>query len=61
MLVELQPVGTAGVPLKVTAPLLPKFVPVIVTGVLTGPDAGEIPLIVGAGTCTCVEKTTSTQ
>jgi hypothetical protein len=46
----LQIVGVPAVPLKVTVlvPWLdPKFVPVMVTDVPTGPEVGEIPLIVG--------------
>ena len=33
--------GVASLPLKVTVPLLPKFVPVMVTDVPTGPDIGD--------------------
>jgi len=52
MLVSLQLVGEATVPLKVTAlaPCVPpKFVPAIVTTVLTGPDVGLRLVIVGVG------------
>jgi hypothetical protein len=52
MLVLLQGVAAAVVPLNVTRLfpwLLPKFVPVIVTDVPTGPDVGFILVIVGAG------------
>jgi len=51
--VALQLVGVAAVPLKFTVlkPWLnPKFVPVIVTGVATPPDVGEILEMIGAGT-----------
>ena len=42
MLVELQLVGVENVPLKVTSPCVtPKLLPVIVTEVPTGPDAGD--------------------
>jgi hypothetical protein len=49
MLVSLQVVIGAGVPLKATPPpaLLPKPVPVIVTEVPNSPVAGEILLITG--------------
>jgi hypothetical protein len=45
-------VGVAGFPLKVTALVpcvAPRFVPVIVTAVPTGPLAGERPVNVGSG------------
>ena len=51
MLVLLQVVGVAAVPLKVTVLLpcvAPKLVPVIVTGVPTVPEVGLRVLIVGA-------------
>ena len=51
MLVALQLVGVAAVPLNATVfvPwLAPKFVPVIVTEVPAGPDVGERLVIVGA-------------
>ena len=51
MLVADQLVTTALVEFSVTVLLpcvVPKFVPVIVTGMPTGPDVGEIALIVGA-------------
>jgi hypothetical protein len=51
--VALQLVGVAEVPLKVTVldPWLdPKFAPLMVTEVPTGPEVGDRPLIVGAGT-----------
>jgi hypothetical protein len=51
MLVLLQVVAVAAVPLKVTVLLpcvAPKFVPVIVTGVPTTPEVGLRVLIVGA-------------
>jgi hypothetical protein len=44
-------VGVAAVPLNVTVlvpGVEPKFVPVIVTGVPTGPEAGDRPVMVGA-------------
>ena len=50
MLVVLQLVGAAGVPVKVTVlePCdVPKFVPVMVTGVPGGPEVGLRPLMVG--------------
>ncbi len=53
MLVALQLVGVAAVPLKLTDPLpcvAPKFVPVIVTGVPTTPEVTDRLLIFGAGT-----------
>src|SRR5436853_2308061 len=40
MLVALQLVVLAVVPLKVTVPVVPKLVPVMVTAVPTGPDVG---------------------
>src|SRR6266849_4925670 len=52
MLVALQLVGVAGVPLKVTVVLLwlaPKFAPAIVTEVLTGPEAGLKLVMLGGG------------
>jgi len=52
MLVALQLVGVACVPLKVTLPLpcvLPKLFPVIVTASPMWPDVGEIVEIVGVG------------
>jgi hypothetical protein len=49
MLVGLQLVGVAGVPFKVTEPTVaPKFVPATVTGVPTGPEVGDMLLMVGA-------------
>jgi hypothetical protein len=53
MLVALQLVGVASVPLKLTVPLsciAPKFVPVIVTEVPTTPEVTERLVILGAGT-----------
>jgi len=53
MLVALQLVGAASVPLKLTAPapcVEPKLVPVIVTEVPTTPEVTERLLMVGAGT-----------
>jgi len=53
MLVSLQLVGAAGVPLNVTAfvpCVAPKFVPAIVTGVPTCPDVGDKLVTVGGGT-----------
>ena len=50
MLVALQEVGTAAVPLKVTVLVLcvaPKFAPDIVTKVPDGPDAGFKPAMLG--------------
>lgn len=50
MLVALQPVGVAVVPLKVTALLpcvAPKFIPVIVTEVPTGPEVGDKLVMLG--------------
>ena len=52
MLVALQLVGIAAVPLKLTALVpcvLPKLVPLIVTGVPTGPEVGDRPVIAGIG------------
>src|SRR5215471_12350297 len=49
MLVANQLVGVDGVPLNVTVPFVdPKFAPVIVTAVPTGPLTGERPVILGA-------------
>jgi hypothetical protein len=53
MLVALQLLGVAVVPLKLTALVpcvLPKFVPVIVTELPTGPDAGDTLVMLGTGT-----------
>src|SRR5207245_10829672 len=53
MLVALQLVGNASVPLKLTVPLpcvAPKFVPVTVTEVPTTPEVSDRLLILGAGT-----------
>ena len=50
MLVALQLVGTAATPLNVTVPLPwldPKFVPVMVTELPTGPDVGLMAVICG--------------
>src|SRR5438132_1513884 len=52
MLVALQLVVLAAVPLKVTAPVVPKFVPVMVTAVPTGPVRGFRLVLAGAGTPT---------
>src|SRR5712691_8054254 len=55
MLVALQLVGVAAVPLNLTVLVhcvVPKFVPVIVTGVATGPELTERLVIFGAGTVT---------
>ena len=49
MLVAVQVVVVAGVPLNVTVPEDPKFDPVIVTAVPTGPDVGFRPVIEGGG------------
>jgi hypothetical protein len=50
MLDALQLVGVAAVPLNFTVPAVdPRFPPEIVTGVPTGPAAGEMPLIKGVG------------
>ena len=55
ILVELQVVAVAATPLNVTlfppAPA-PKFVPLIVTGIPTGPDDGDSPPIDGGGAAT---------
>lgn len=52
MLVPVQELTNAVVPLKVTVPwAVPKLVPVIVTELPIGPDVGEMLLIVGDG-CT---------
>src|SRR5437773_1166365 len=48
MLVALQLVVVAVVPLNVTAPVVPKLVPVMVTAVPTGPVVGFRLVIVGA-------------
>src|SRR5579863_3192346 len=48
--VALQLVGVAVVPLNVTVPVLPKFVPVMVTDAPTGPDFGFRLPIFGVGT-----------
>ncbi|PYU04641.1 MAG: hypothetical protein DMG33_13385 [Acidobacteria bacterium] len=53
MLVLLQLVGVAVVPLKLTVLVpcvAPKFVPAIVTAVPTGPEVGERLVMLGAGT-----------
>ena len=48
MLVALQLVGVAGVPLKEIVPCVaPKFVPVIVTEVPTGPELGLTLVMLG--------------
>ena len=47
MLVEVQLVVDAVVPLKVTVPDDPKFVPVIVTGVPTGPEVVDRLVMLG--------------
>jgi hypothetical protein len=52
MLVALQLVGVAAVPLKLTALVpcvLPKLVPLIVTGVPTAPEVGDRPVTAGIG------------
>src|SRR5690242_7648960 len=50
MVVEFQLVGIAATVLNVTLPgAAPKFMPVIVTEVPTGPELGDKPVIVGAG------------
>src|SRR5690242_3043936 len=50
MVVEFQLVGVAATVLNVTLPgAEPKFIPVIVTEVPTGPELGDKPVIVGAG------------
>src|SRR5204863_5386539 len=52
MLVSLQLVGVAGVPLNVTVPgVAPKFVPAIVIAVPTGPDVG-LSVVIAGGTVT---------
>src|SRR5437667_11836682 len=48
MLVALQLVVLAVVPLKVTVPVVPKFVPVMVTAVPTGPEVGFKLVMAGA-------------
>src|SRR5207302_1720687 len=48
MLVALQLVVLAVVPLKVTAPVVPKLAPLMVTAVPTGPEVGFRLVIVGA-------------
>src|SRR5437762_12398199 len=48
MLVALQLVVLAAVPLKVTAPVVPKLVPVMVTAVPTGPEVGFRLVMAGA-------------
>src|SRR5438445_539754 len=48
MLVALQLVVLAVVPLKVTVPVVPKFVPVMVTAVPTGPEVGFRLVMAGA-------------
>lgn len=50
--VELVTVNVAALPLNATAVAPSRFVPVIVSVVPTGPDAGLKPLIVGAFTIT---------
>ena len=53
MLVALQVVGVASVPLNVTVPaVVPKFVPAIVTTVPIGPDVGLTVVMLGAGDVT---------
>jgi hypothetical protein len=47
MLVEVQLVVVAGVPLNVTVPEDPKLLPVIVTAVPTGPEVGDRLVICG--------------
>jgi hypothetical protein len=47
MLVSLQPVAVAGLPLNVTVPVVPKFVPAIVTDAATGPLVGVTVVICG--------------
>jgi hypothetical protein len=52
IVVALQPVGVADVPLNVTVLepwLAPKLVPVIVKGIATGPEDEDKPVIVGVG------------
>src|SRR5207253_7765055 len=48
MLVALQLVVVAVVPLKVTVPVVPKFVPVMVTAIPTGPEVGFRLVMAGA-------------
>src|SRR5438445_8957775 len=58
MLVALQLVGAAAVPLNLTVLVpcvAPKFDPAIVTGVPTAPDAGVRLVKIGAGTVTTVK------
>jgi hypothetical protein len=50
MLVEVQLVVAAGVPLNVTVPEDPKLVPVIVTAVPTIPDVGFRLIMLGVAT-----------
>src|SRR5712692_2934884 len=60
MLVPLQLAGVANVPLNVTVLLpcvAPKFVPVIVTGVLTAPDVGFRFVMLGAEDVTVKDRT----
>jgi hypothetical protein len=45
----LQLVTVAVVPLKVTVPVVPKLAPEIVTEVLTVPELGDKPVMLGAG------------
>ena len=55
MLVALQLAGVAAVPLKVKVLVpcvVPKFAPLMVTEVPTGPDVGDKLVILGAGTVT---------
>src|SRR4029077_11336633 len=55
MLVALQLVGVAAVPLNITVLLpcvVPKFAPLIVHDVPTAPDVGFKPLMLGAGVVT---------
>jgi hypothetical protein len=47
MLVDVQVVVVAGVPLKVTVPEDPKFIPVIVTAVPTPPEVGDRLVMLG--------------
>jgi hypothetical protein len=49
MVVEFQFVVVAAVPLNVTVPDVPKFVPVIVTCVPTAPEVGDTLVMVGVG------------
>jgi hypothetical protein len=48
--VPLQLVGVATVPLKVTAPEVPKLFPVMVADVPTGPEVGAMLVMLGGGT-----------